>query len=146
MSILLKTLVYVVGAGAMTLPATQVTDNLPGQVCTSPSGAATSKAERVRAYLDLKSSLVATALPVSKASFISTAAAAEAGAADAGPAILEPPRLAPTSRIFERFLNAPLGAELAARPTTRRAKSILIWTSNMRTARSGIQPRRHQTM
>jgi L-ascorbate oxidase len=118
MSFLLRTLIYVVGAGALTLPATRASDDLFGPYCTSVAGPALSKAERVRAYLSLKNAYVASPLPVIKASFISSAAAAETDQSpDAGPVISEPPKLAPTARVFERLSTPPLASALALRPT-----------------------------
>jgi L-ascorbate oxidase len=119
MSFLLRTLIYVVGAGAMTLPATRASDDLFGPYCTSFSNPAVSKAERVRGFLSLKNAYVASPLPIVKASFISSAAAAETDRSpDAGPVISEPPKLAPTARIFERLSTPAPAAALALRPTT----------------------------
>lgn len=118
MGFLLRALAFTVGAGALTtLPAARAVDGLFGPICSTSAKGISSKAERIRAVLDLDGSFVASLQPVAKASFAQSAAAAELSrTANSGPAIPEPTTLAPTTRSRNTLSNLAVTAELGAAP------------------------------
>ena len=118
MGFLLRAIAFTFSAGALTsLPTTQTIDGFFGAICSTSARSSSSKAERIRAVLGLKGSFVASPLTAAKASFVQSAAAAEAGrAVDAGPPVPQPPTLAPTARSLNTSSNLALARGAEAPP------------------------------